>query len=354
MKKDYKIIVINAGSFSLKYSFFIGNNLIKEEKFDKLKNEKDYVFSLKRIFENIKEFDFIIHRVVHGGNLKNPCLINKKVKKEIKNFSEFAPLHNLIQLKIIEESQNLFKNKRQYAVFDSMFFYNLPEISKIYAIPLKITKKYGIRRYGFHGLSHSSISRNIKGKTITCHLGSGVSLSAIIDGKPIDTSMGLTPLEGVMMGTRSGSIDPGIIFFLEKRKYNVEKILNEDSGLKGISNYRDFRDILKNIEKDKNCKLAYDLFVYSIVKFIGSYISIMKGLDNLVFTGSIGENVPKLREDVCKYFSYINLNLDKKNNNQNKELISSKYSKIKVFVKKSEEEKEALNEVLKLLDKKEK
>ncbi len=354
MKKDYKIIVINAGSFSLKCSFFIGKDLIKEKKFDKLKNEEDYISSLNKIFEEIKDFDFIIHRVVHGGNLKRACLINEKVKERIKKFSEFAPFHNKVQLKLIEISQNLFKDKKQYAVFDSMFFSELPEISKVYAIPLEITKKYKIRRYGFHGLSHSSISKGLKGKTITCHIGSGVSISAIINEKPIDTSMGLTPLEGVIMGTRSGSIDPGIIFFLEKRKYNVEKILNEDSGLKGISNYRDFRDILKNIEKDKNCKLAYDLFVYSIVKFIGSYISIMKGLDNLVFTGSIGENVPKLREDVCKYFSYINLNLDKKNNNQNKELISSKYSKIKVFVKKSEEEKEALNEVLKLLDKKEK
>jgi len=352
MGKEHKILIINAGSFSLKYSFFVGFNLIKEKKFDSLKKEEDYLCCLDKIFNEVKEFDFIIHRVVHGGDLKKPYIINERIKKEIRKYSQFAPLHNPIQLRLIEECEKRFKNKKQYAVFDTMFFSDLSEVAKTYAIPLELTKKYKIRRYGFHGLSHKSIVKNIKGKTITCHLGSGASISAIINGKPIDTSMGLTPLEGIVMGTRSGSIDSGIIFFLQKKGYDVEKILNEKSGLKGICNFEDFRKILKNINKDKKCKLAYDLFIYSIIKHIGMYISVMNGLDNLIFTGAIGENSSKIREDICNHFSYLTLRIDKEDNNKNKEIISSKSSKINVLVKKSEEEKEALKEVLNLLNKK--
>ena len=286
-----KILVFNVGSSSIKYSLFENINLVSSGEFEKLKTKEDYKKAVQNIFKKFKEkdIDIIAHRVVHGGDLRKTSKITKEVKEKIKKFSEFAPLHNPKQLIVIELCE-IYK-KPQYAIFDTMFFSNISNISKIYPIPKEITKKYEIKRYGFHGLSHESSSKGLKGKTIICHLGSGSSISAIKEGKAIDTSMGLTPLEGVMMGTRSGSIDPGIIFLLQKRGYNAEDILTNKSGLKGISGFDDFRYILSRMNKDKDCKLAYDLFIYSIVKSIGSYIAILNGLNNLVFTAKIGENI---------------------------------------------------------------
>lgn len=343
-----KILVFNVGSSSIKYSIFSDLNLEDSENFERLKTREDYDRSVKKIFKklDINNIDFIVHRVVHGGDLKKPSKITKEVKKKIKEFSEFAPLHNPRQMMVIELCERY--KKPQYAVFDTMFFSNLPDAAKFYAIPKKITEKYKIRRYGFHGLSHEYVSRNLKGKTITCHLGAGSSISAIKDRKPIDTSMGFTPLEGVIMTTRSGTIDPGIIFLLEKRGHNAEKMLTDESGLKGLTGFSDFRDVRKDLTK-RDCKLAYEMFIYSIVKMISSYIAILGGLDNLVFTGTIGENVPMLREDVCKYFSFIGIEIDKEKNKSDAETISSKKSRVKVFVKKTNEEKMAVEEILKIL-----
>ena len=343
------ILVFNVGSSSIKYELFEESKSIIEENYEKLKTEKDYKEAVAKIFKNINEsrIDFIVHRIVHGGDLKKPSKITTEVKNRVKEFSEFAPLHNPKQLMVIELCEQY--KKPQYAVFDTMFFSEIPEVAKIYAIPDKLTKKYNIRRYGFHGLSHEFVSRNIKGRTITCHLGAGSSITAIINGKPIDTSMGMTPLEGVMMMTRSGTLDPGLIFFLEKKGYDVEKILTEKSGLKGISGEDDFREILSKMNKNKDCKLAYDLFIYSIVKAIGSYVAVLNGIDSLIFTAAIGENVPKLREDICNQFSHLGLKLDKNQNQNNSEIISSKNSKVKVFVKKTNEEQIAVEEVLKIL-----
>lgn len=216
MKK--RVLVFNVGSSSIKYSLFEDSNLINSEDFEKLETKEDYIKSFKKIFKKIdvKNIDAIAHRVVHGGDLKKPSRITKEVKDKIKKYSEFASLHNPKQLMVIELCEHY--KKPQYAVFDTMFFSELPEFSQIYAIPKELTKKYNIKRYGFHGLSHEYASRNLKGKTIVCHLGSGSSMSAVFNGKPVDTTMGLTPLEGLIMGTRSGSIDPGIIFFLEKKR----------------------------------------------------------------------------------------------------------------------------------------
>jgi acetate kinase len=342
------ILVFNVGSSSIKYSLFRNLELLKSGTYERLKTKEDYQNSVKKIFVEINEkIDIIVHRIVHGGDLKKPSKITKEVKDTIKEFSQFAQLHNPKQLMVVELCEEY--KKPQYAVFDTMFFSGLSEVARTYAIPKEITKKYGIRRYGFHGLSHKYVSKNLNGKTITCHLGSGSSVAAIVNGKPIDISMGLTPLEGLIMGTRSGTIDPGIIFFLEKKGYNVEEMITENSGLKGISNYNDFRDIRAKMNKDKNCKLAYEMFIYSIVKMIGSYIAVMNGVDNLVFTAAIGENVPKLREEICNHFSYLGVKLDKSKNEKNSEIISSKDSKVKVFVKKTNEEKIAVEEVLKIL-----
>lgn len=344
-----RILAFNVGSSSIKYSFFIGNKKIDCGCYERLKERSDYEIAVEKILKKFSDekINLIIHRIVHGGQINKPSRINEKIKEQIKKFSEFAPLHNPKELMTIELIEKKTKIP-QYAVFDTMFFSEIPEAARNYALPSEIVKKYKIRKYGFHGLSHKFVSRGLKGKTITCHLGSGSSISAILDGKPLDTSMGMTPLEGVMMGTRSGSIDPGIIFFLQKNGYNVEDILTNKSGLKGISGYSDFRDVLKNINKNKNCKLAYELFIYRIIKVIGSYIPVLNGLDNLVFTGAIGENNSKIRKDICKKFEFLGMNLDDKKNNSNAEKISSHSSKVNVFVKKTDEEKQMIEEVLKL------
>ncbi|MCL5018346.1 MAG: acetate/propionate family kinase [Candidatus Pacearchaeota archaeon] len=344
-----KILVFNVGSSSIKYSLFEDLNLVDSGNFEKLKTKEDYSKSVEEIFKKINgnHISFIIHRVVHGGDLKKPSKITKETKEKIKEYSEFAPLHNPKQLMVIDLCEKY--KKTQYAVFDTMFFSEIPDVAKFYAIPKEITKKYGIKRYGFHGLSHEYVSRDLKGKTITCHLGSGSSMSAILNGKAIDTTMGFTPSEGLIMGTRSGTIDPGIIFFLEKKGRNAKELLTEESGLKGLTGFNDFRDILSKMKKNKDCKLAYEMLVYQISKIIGSYIVALGGLDNLVFTAKIGENVPKLREDVCRYLSVFGIEIDKEKNRLNSEIISSKKSNVKVFVKKTNEEKMAVEKVLKIL-----
>jgi len=344
MKEARKILVFNVGSSSVKYSLFEELNLLKSGNYERLKTKDDYKDSVKKIFEEVKNVDFIVHRVVHGGDLKKPSKITKEVKEKIKEFSEFAPLHNPKQLMVIEICEEY--KKSQYVVFDTMFFSQIPEVAETYAIPKEVTDKYEIKRYGFHGLSHAYVSKNLKGKTITCHLGSGSSIAAIFDGKAVDVSMGLTPLEGIIMGTRSGTIDPGIIFFLQKKGFNMEEMLTENSGLKGICGYNDFRDILEKMNKDKDCNLAYEMFIYAIIKTIGAYVAVMNGLDNLVFTAAIGENVAKLREDICKHFEYLGIRLENSKNKENSEIISANNSKIKVFVKKTNEERTAVELVL--------
>lgn len=344
------ILVFNVGSSSIKYSLFENLKKINSGEFERLNTKEDYEKSINNIFKKFanKKIDAIAHRVVHGGELKNTSKITKEIKNKIREFSEFAPLHNPNELRTIEIVEKKTKIP-QYAVFDTMFFSEIPGITRIYAIPTEITKKYNIRRYGFHGISHRNASKGLKGKTISCHLGSGVSISAIKDEKAIDTTMGMTPLEGVMMGTRSGSIDPGIIFFLQKKGYNMNEILTKKSGLKGICGYSDFRDIRAHVIQNKNCKLAYDMFIYQITKTIGSYAAALNGLNNLIFTAAIGENVPRLREDICKNLEYLGLKLNSIKNKKNAEIISSDSSKVKVFVKKADEERIMVKEVLKIL-----
>ncbi|MCK9595706.1 acetate/propionate family kinase [Candidatus Pacearchaeota archaeon] len=349
MKKKRKILVFNVGSSSVKYNLFEDAELIDSGNYAGLKKRGDYIQSVREIFEKINgdNIDFIVHRVVHGGDLKKPTKINQDIKEIIKKFSEFAPLHNPKELMVIELCEKY--KKPQYAVFDTLFFLELPEVARTYAIPTSITRKYRIRRYGFHGLSHEYVSRGLKGKTITCHLGSGSSISAILNGKPIDTSMGFTPLEGLVMGTRSGTIDPGLILFLEKEGYNIKELLTEKSGLIGICNNENFKEIRSKMKENKKYKFAYDILLYSIVKMIGAYVAVLNGLDNLVFTAQIGEHAQILREDICKQLSYLGIKIDKKKNDNNSEIISLKDSKVKVYVKRTNEEKIAVEEVLKLL-----
>jgi acetate kinase len=347
MKKEKRVLVFNVGSSSIKYSLFKGLIKITSGKFEEIKNKKGFKNSIKKISRKLKdeEINIIAHRVVHGGDIKKPQKINSNINKKIKKFFPLAELHNPNQLLTINICERVFK-KPQYVVFDTMFFSEIPDYAKIYAIPLEISKKYNIQKYGFHGISHKYVSKNLDGKTISCHLGSGCSITAIKNKKAFENSMGFTPNSGIMMGTRCGSIDPGVIHFLEKKEKDINQILEKKSGLKGISGYSDFRKILKTINKNKNSKLAYDVFVYEISKKIGSYVAVLNGLDNLVFTAAIGENVPKLRKDVCKNFSFLGVKLDNNKNNKNKGKISTRDSKVDVYVKKTDEEKQILLEVL--------
>ncbi len=338
-----KILVLNVGSSTIKYGLFNNIKRLENGLEDRV---KDYEKSLKNILKKVNNFDIIIHRVVHGGELNN-CLIDDRVLKKIEKYSEYAPLHNVPELKVIKICKKLLPTIKQFAVFDTCFHRTISEKTKIYGLPYKYYQK-GIKRYGFHGTSHKYVSIGLKGKTISCHLGSGCSITAIEDGKSVDTSMGFTPLEGVLMGTRCGDIDAGVVIYLVKKigVNKVDNLLNNDSGLKGLCGYSDFREVSKRLN-EKRVKKAFDVFVYKIVKYIGSYAAVLNGVDNIVFTGAIGENSNLLRREVCKSLGYLGVKIDNKKNLKNEKIISYKNSKVNVMVIKTDEELMMVNEILK-------
>lgn len=268
------------------------------------------------LLSNIKDVMGVGHRVVHGGEEFNQStLINKSVLKSIEKFSALAPLHNPPSLEGIKSCMKIFKDVPQIAVFDTAFHQSMPQSAFVYGIPYDLYKKYGIRRYGFHGTSHRYVSEKAaeilgrpvdKLNLITVHLGNGCSIAAVSKGKSVDTSMGFTPLEGLVMGTRSGDIDPAIVTFLIERKGlnagQVDGLLNKQSGLLGISGVsNDMRDLLKAVESgNEKAKLAYDVFVYRIKKYIGSYSAVLGKVDAIIFTAGIGENVPEIRKSIEK------------------------------------------------------
>jgi len=310
------ILVLNCGSQSIKWKLFEKKSVWELKKqgqtnvFD-IKNYKNILIKeLKKIAGHKKDIKIIGHRVVHGGDrFRDPTLITKKNLKELKKFDKFAPLHNPFNILGIEISQKIFPNSKQIAVFDTGFYKNLPEQSSVYPLPKNIRDKFGFKKFGFQGISHKfaaeQASKQIKKsfkklKIITCHLGGGSSITAIKNGKVIDTSMGFTPMEGVMMMTRAGDIDAGIVLELVS-KFSVKKvneILNHESGIKGLCNEDKMLKVLKR--KDKKAKLALDVFVYKIKKYIGSYYAILNGCDLLVFTGTIGYGSSKIRNMICK------------------------------------------------------
>jgi acetate kinase len=359
------LLIINTGSTSIKFSLFNGKERVCNGEcqrigmreglfsFNGIEEEREiasFESAIKMILGKLKEsnleFEIIAHRVVHGGELTKTCLYDEKVGKIIESYSKFAPVHNPYELKVIKICEK--SGRKQYVSFDTCFFSGLPEKARRYAIPKNIFEKYKIRRYGFHGQSHKSCVKNLKGRTVVCHLGSGCSISASFNGKPIDCSMGFTPMEGVMMGTRAGDIDSGIVLFLKKEGYDMNKILNFESGLKAFSSDPDMRFITKNLDK-KEVKLGFEMFIYKIQKYIGAYAAALSGLDNLAFTGAIGENSWLARKEICKNLGFLGLEIDEEKNKNNKELISSDKSKIKVYVKKTDEEKEIANEVYRLI-----
>ena len=309
------MLVLNCGSQSFRYKIFDDDlKLVKEKKaavqdlLEELEELKDYSGKINKIG----------HRVVHGGaKFRQPVKITPRILRQLATYNKLAPLHNPFNILGIKTALKIFPRAEQVAVFDTGFYKDLPDQARYYPLPGGITKKYGFERFGFHGISHQyaaekaaeKIGRPLKElKIISCHLGGGASITAVKNGKAVDTSMGFTPLEGLMMMTRSGDIDPGIVIEL-CRKLSVEKadeILNHQSGIKGICGFSDMRKVLNRAEQgDRKAKLALRMFVCRIQKYIGAYFAVLGGCDILVFTGAIGEGSEKIRQMVCQNLNIL-------------------------------------------------
>lgn len=383
-----KVLVINAGSSSLKYQFIDMDNesliakglcerigtsgvithkandkkITKEIPMPTHKEAFDAVISALtegegKVINSMDEISAVGHRVVQGGMVYNKsCLIDDDVLKTVDELKYLAPLHNPANLLGIKACRDVLGEKvPQVAVFDTAFHQTMPAVAYTYAIPYEYYEKYGIRRYGFHGTSHRFVSdrcaelmgKDIKDlKIVTCHLGNGCSISAVENGKCIDTSMGLTPLDGFMMGTRCGTLDPSVVTFIAEREglspKELDDIFNKKSGLLGISGVsNDSRDV-ENAAKEGNARaaLAYEMQEYQITKFVGSYVAAMGGADAIVFTGGIGENNGIVRKYVCDKMSFLGFTIDEeKNKTRGEEIeISKPGSKVRVFVIPTNEE----------------
>ena len=319
------------------------------------------------VIESVDEISAVGHRVVHGGQAySSATLITPTVKKVIRDCFELSPLHNPANLMGIEACEAAMPGVPNVAVFDTAFGQSMDEKAFIYAIPYEYYEKYGIRRYGFHGISHSYVSKeavrfaglNYKtSKVIVCHLGNGASVSASINGRCIDTSMGLTPLQGSIMGTRSGSIDPTIIQYIcRKEGRNVDYVmdmLNKKSGILGISGISsDFRDV-QAAQKEGNHRadVAIESFVYRIAKYIGSYITAMNGVDLIAFTAGVGENDKEIRKSICDYLGYLGVEIDDDANDMRgkERIISTPNSKVVVAAVPTNEELAIARETVALI-----
>lgn len=309
------------------------------------------------IIKSLDEVDAVGHRVVHGGEkFASSVIINEEVMEAIKACNDLAPLHNPANLIGIQACQELMPKAPMVAVFDTAFHQTMPETAYLYGLPYEYYKKHKVRRYGFHGTSHSFVSKHLaeflnidynNSKLIVCHLGNGSSISAVKNGKCVDTSMGLTPLEGLIMGTRSGDIDPAIVEFIAKKENldiaGVMNVLNKKSGVMGVSDglSSDFRDLEDGMaEGNENATRAIEVFCYRVAKYIGSYAAAMNGVDAIAFTAGIGENGPIIRDIIAKYLGYLGITLDKEANEVRgrDNVISQADAKVKVCVIPTDEE----------------
>jgi acetate kinase len=317
-----KILVINSGSSSIKYKLFdMPKELLISKGAIEHIGEKgskcvDHYSGLKSILEKFDSVEAVGHRVVHGAEkFKHPAIVDAKVINGIKECCSIAPLHNPANLSGILACQKLLPGIKQAVVFDTAFHQSIPVYAYIYGLPYEYYQKLKVRKYGFHGTSHEYVAAEASRilnkplsslKLISCHLGNGCSITAIDKGKSIDTSMGFTPLEGLVMGTRCGDVDPALVTHIMRKKnidaQEMERILNKESGLKGISGIsNDMRSLeLKARAGNARAKLAIDIFIYRIRKYIGSYLSVLGGLDALIFTAGIGENQASVRNSVCR------------------------------------------------------
>ncbi len=375
-----KILVMNCGSSSVKFQFInmegeevLAKGLVEkigstgallrykrrgEKEIRELAEVRNHDAAISRVLSTLMhprdgvissadEIDGIGHRVVHGGeDFSRSVLITDEVRNAIERCGKFAPLHNPHNLKGIEVCERLLKGKPQVAVFDTAFHQGMSPEHFLYAIPYGLYRKLGIRRYGFHGTSHRYVAFKAAEKLaapietlklITCHLGNGASIAAVDGGISVDTSMGFTPLEGLMMGTRSGDMDPAIAPYLMEREKlaptDVESILNKQSGLLGISEgSNDMREILEAMERgSERHALAFSMFCYRIKKYIGSYAAALGGVNAVVFTGGIGENVPRVRSESLKGLGFMGIELDEEANAGNESLVSRGRTKVLVI-----------------------
>ena len=307
------------------------------------------------VIESTEEITAIGHRVLHAGTVySDATLINEDVKKVIRDCFDLGPLHNPANLIGIEACEAAMPGKPNVAVFDTAFGMKIPEKAAMYAIPYEYYEKYSIRRYGFHGTSHMFVSgETLKkigkddAKVIVCHLGNGASISASIGGKCVDTSMGLTPLEGLIMGTRSGDLDPAVLQFICNHETidvnEMLNILNKKSGVLGMSGVSsDFRDVREAADAgNERAIMALDAYRYRVAKYIGSYTAAMNGVDAITFTAGVGENDTQMREEICEYLGYLGVKIDSEKNAQargKEEEISTPDSKVKVYVIPTNEE----------------
>ena len=393
-----KILVLNSGSSSIKFKLYhfpkeieisygviekIGednailhlnhNNKEIKKDLNKIEHQEALEYLYKNlisqgVIESIEEISAVGHRVVHGGeDFKDAVIIDSNVKSKIKQNIPLAPLHNPANLKGIEVMQTLLPKTPQVAVFDTAFHQTIEPDRYIYALPIELYQNKKIRRYGFHGTSHEYLSQRAakmcsididKFNAITLHLGNGASICAIKNGKSYDTSMGMTPLEGLVMGTRSGDIDPAIIFYLIKDGYSVddvENILNKKSGLKGLCRYNDMRDIERLIfSGDDMAKLAFEIFVNRIIKYIGAYTLELGRVDAIVFSGGIGSNSLFVREEITKRLYPLQIKMDNTLNQDNTKgdrFIQSKDSKIALLCIYTDEELQIAKSTFKLIKK---
>ncbi len=383
-----KVLVINAGSSSIKYQLFDmpGRDILAKGMIERIGspdaqlvhnyNGQKHVAQVEApdhnvgmdvilstltdaavgVVAKINEIQAVGHRVVHGGEeFTGSVRIDAHVLDSIDRFADLAPLHNPPNLTGIRAAMHSLPDAVQIACFDTAFHTTIPETAYLYALPYEIYEKYRIRRYGFHGTSHRYVARRCAklmgvdktgANIITCHLGNGCSMTAVKEGKSVDTSMGLTPLEGLVMGTRCGDIDPAILFQLADKGYGIDQLnamCNKQSGLLGISGIsNDMRNLNELLEQgNARAKLAIDIFAYRITKYIGTYTAVLGRLDAVVFTGGIGENNPKLRAQVCADQPQIGIEIDAAKNNaksSDERLISTDSSRVNIYVIPTDEE----------------
>ena len=308
------------------------------------------------VISDVKEISAVGHRVLHAGQKYcTSVIVNDDVKSVIRECFDLGPLHNPANLIGIEAVEATMPGTPNVAVWDTAFHQTMPEKAYMYGLPYEYYEKYKVRRYGFHGTSHSFVSKRVAEivgkpynatKTIVCHLGNGASVSAVLNGESVDTSMGLTPLEGLVMGTRSGDIDPAIMEFIAKKENldiaGIMNVLNKKSGVEGVSGVSsDFRDLEAAAKAgNKRAELAIDVFAYRVAKYVGAYTAAMNGVDNIVFTAGIGENCALVRTKVCSYLGYLGITIDEEANGKRGEeiIISTPDSKVKVLVVPTNEE----------------
>ncbi|MCW3061646.1 MAG: acetate kinase [Capsulimonas sp.] len=325
------VLSLNAGSSSLKYRLFRvsegSEEVLCQGEGERL-TASDFPAATRKVIEECQShgIDAVGHRFVHGGpDFFEPTLVTDEVRERLRGLSELDPLHNPTEMAVMEEARRLLPGAPAVVVFDTAFHHTLPEVASRYALPTDLSERLGLRRYGFHGISHRYASERLlqlmgrapEGtKLITCHLGSGASLCAIRDGRSVDTSMGMTPLEGLAMGTRCGDLDPGLLLYLLRTQHMsvdaLDDLLNRKSGLLGLSGRSaDVRDLEEAAgQGDTRAALALDLFAYRVRKYIGAYAAALEGVDAIVFTGGIGEHSAPMRARICQGLGFLGIVLD--------------------------------------------